>query len=537
VKRRVRHAGLVFNRDGEAAYIFAGQSEHAYTVFGGPSWCRNYMAVAGGCFAIRREVFDEAGGLVLEPDYPRHDIDLCLRATLRHGYRNFYNAYARFYQIGPTRLEEWLTHAGMANGIAQRLMPAGDPYFHPRLECRDGHVKFAFGDERTAVIDYAAEARALVGGFDFSEKLIAASRNTERAAVSTGRVETVQWFLPEFTHAFFGGVHTILRAADTMRREHGVRSTFVTSSPERVLRGTIGSAFPELAAQAGVVEFTRFDQIPELPKCDAAIATLWTTAYSVLRHEKARRKFYFMQDYESAFYPAGSISALVESTYHFGFSAICNTSSLRDIYRASGGRAESFDPSIDPAIFHGKGRWERPRGEPATLFCYARPTHARNCFELLSEALRKLKSRMGDRVRIVTAGAEWAPRQYGLDGVVHNLGLLGYHSTGALYRSCTAGVALMMTRHPSYLPFELMACGALVVTNRNPANAWLLKDRENCLLAEPGPTALADALEEGLRDHDLRERIVGEAARLIGERYSDWDGQMEKIWRFLRESC
>ena len=66
---------------------------------------------------------------------------------------------------------------------------------------------------------------------------------------------------------------------------------------------------------------------------------------------------------------------------------------------------------------------------------------------------------------------------------------------------------------------------------------WLLKDRENCLLAEPGPSALADALEEGLRDEDLRERLVGNAARVIEKRYSDWDGQMEKIYRFLMEKC
>jgi glycosyltransferase involved in cell wall biosynthesis len=344
----------------------------------------------------------------------------------------------------------------------------------------------------------------------------------------------VNWFLPEFTHAFYGGVHTILRAADYMRRKHGVQSTFVTPSPEPVLRAAIGAAFPELGRESGVVEFTGDAQLPSVPECDAAVATLWTTAYSVLRFEKARRKFYFMQDYESAFYPAGSISALVESTYHFGFSAICNTGSLCEIYRRIGGHAASFDPSINPEIFHARTRVPR---DTSTLFCYARPTHARNCFELLSEALRKLKKRMGDRVRIVTAGAEWSPRQYGLEGVVHNLGLLGYRSTGALYRSCTAGVALMMTRHPSYLPFELMACGALVVTNRNPANEWLLKDRENCLLAEPGPSALADVLEEGLQNHDLRDQLVENASRMIAEKYSEWDSQMEKIYRFFVETC
>ena len=285
------------------------------------------------------------------------------------------------------------------------------------------------------------------------------------------------------------------------------------------------------------MEFTSYSQLPSLPACDAAIATLWTTAYSVLRMQNARRKFYFMQDYESRFYPAGSISALVEATYRFGFNAICNTVSLRDIYTKLGGQAEYFDPCVDPGIFHATTRAPFSRVEPATLFCYARPMHPRNSFELLTQALRIVKERMGNQIRIVTAGGEWSPRQFGLEGVVHNLGLLPYSATGALYRSCTAGVALMMTCHPSYLPFELMASGALVIANSNPYNSWLLRDRENCLLADSSPTALADALEEGLRDRELRERLVDNAARMISDRYSDWDSQMEKIYRYLVEQC
>ena len=303
-----------------------------------------------------------------------------------------------------------------------------------------------------------------------------------------------------------------------------------------MIRSTIGEAFPALARDCGVIEFLNDDQLASLPAGDGAIATLWTTAYSVLQYRNARRKFYFMQDYESRFYPAGSISALVESTYHFGFQGICNTVSLRDLYTRTGGSAEYFDPCIVPAIFHAKTRTPQPRNEPMTLFCYARPSHVRNSFELLSEALRLVKKSLGENVRIVTAGAEWSPGHYGLDGIVHNLGLLPYSATGALYRTCTAGVALMMTCHPSYLPFELMACGALVITNSNPYNTWLLKDRENCLLAESSPTALAEALKEGLTNQALREKLVANASQMIEEKYTNWDTQMEKIYKYIIET-
>ena len=531
----VRHAGIVFNRDGDLSYIFAGESEHAYGVFGGPSWCRNWSAIAGACFAIRRSVFEKIGGFSANPRYPRLDIDLCLRVTVQQGLRIFYNSYAQFRQGAQTRLENWVQNSpDAARDYARRCLPLGDPFFHPRLKCTEGKITLDLGEDAAIPRnDYAAEARALTSGFDFSPAILQQSRAAETRFPATHSLQNVAWFLPEFAHPFYGGVHTILRAADYFLRAHRVHSTFITPAPPVVIRSAIRAAFPALAADCSVVEFTGYSQLPSLASCDAAIATLWTTAYSVLHMQNARRKFYFMQDYESRFYPAGSISALVEATYHFGFSAICNTVSLRDLYVQGGGQAEYFDPCIDPAIFHAKTRGPLNRGEPLTLFCYARPTHPRNSFELLSQALRILKNKMGDGVRIVTAGAEWAPRQFGLEGVVHNLGLLPYAATGALYRACTAGVALMMTCHPSYLPFELMASGALVVANANPYNTWLLKDRENCLLAERSPSSLAEALEEGLRNQPLREKLVENAAALIQSRYSEWDAQMEKVYRYL----
>jgi O-antigen biosynthesis protein len=264
---------------------------------------------------------------------------------------------------------------------------------------------------------------------------------------------------------------------------------------------------------------------------------LWTTAYALLDFKKARRKFYFMQDDEALFYPAGSTSALVEATYGFGFHAICNTVSLLRRYEARGGSGEYFIPNIDESVFHAAGRPPVRSKPPYTVFCYTRPHHPRNSFELMAETLRKLKQRMGNDVQIITAGEEWDAAAYGLSNTVLNLGLLNYETTGALYRACDAGIVLMMTRHPSYLPLELMACGALVVTNRNPDTGWLLKDEENCLLAEPTPTAIAEAVEKGLRDSELRRRITANARDRVTAGHADWDAAVERIHQFMRNVC
>jgi len=143
---------------------------------------------------------------------------------------------------------------------------------------------------------------------------------------------------------------------------------------------------------------------------------------------------------------------------------------------------------------------------------------------------------MGDRIQILTAGAPWSPADYGLKGVVENLGLLGYSATGALYRTCDAGLVMMMTRHPSYLPMELMACGALVITNENRYTRWLLEHEQNCLLSDTSPSAVAEAVERGLLDKCLRERVARQAAEQVRARYSEWDREAEKIYQYIRSN-
>jgi O-antigen biosynthesis protein len=254
----------------------------------------------------------------------------------------------------------------------------------------------------------------------------------------------------------------------------------------------------------------------------------------LLRLRQARRKFYFLQDWEPLFYPGGAISSLVEATYRFGFHGICNTPSLEQSYEEMGGQSDHFLPAIDTEVFHSRGRQKRARQAPFVLFCYARPGIPRNCFEAMSVGLTEVKRRYGKRIQIFSAGSEWDPGQYGLEGVVCNMGLLPYAETGAMYRSADAGLVAMATRHPSYLPFELIACGAAVVTNHNPHTRWLLRDGENCLRCEMTRSDIADAIGRLIEEPDLRDAIAESAAAEIAEKYSDWNRTCERIHRIIQ---
>ncbi len=232
------------------------------------------------------------------------------------------------------------------------------------------------------------------------------------------------------------------------------------------------------------------------------------------------------------FYPAGTKYALAEETYQLGLYGLCNTEQLLDIYRRDyGGAGTAFMPAVDPTVFHARDRRPLDHDGPVTVFLYARPGHWRNCWELASLALDQVKDRLGDRVRIVTAGSWARPDELGR-GIEH-LGLLDYRETGALYRTCDVGIALTLSAHPSYLPLELMACGTPVVAFDNPAGDWILHHEQNSLRCPRTVDGLADALERIAVDGSLRRRLGETALADITASHGDWDAAFAGVYGFL----
>ncbi len=532
----LRHCGLIFTPDGRMESIYAGLPANVFEQAGAAGWYRNWSAVSGACFAIRREVWDEVQGLRGESSPLRLDVALSLKVRFEAGWRIAYNPWARLLQTETAALEAPVSANDDDSGEEIRgYFPQGDPHFSPNLDCRDGALHYrtrGLGETRKIRKDYTAESEALV---ELCSQVPIRIGSPRRQSPGGRGIGSIMWFLPDFTNPFYGGVHTIFRFADGFQKRHGVKSYFsvLGRAPSARIKAQAAEAFPQLAETSEFFGLRGFQGIEDLPATDAAVCTLWVTAYAAERYRQAALKFYFLQDDETMFYPAGSVSALVEATFKLGYYGICNTAPVKDAYEARGGEGTFFTPCIDPTVFHSNLR-QRSEAAPYTLFVYGRPGHPRNCFELVGAALRIVKQRMGDSVLALSAGADWNPADHRLEGVVHNLGLLSYQSSAALYRTCHAGVAMMMTRHPSYLPLELMASGALVIANRNPDTAWLLKDGENCLLCETTPYDLADRIEEGFRNVALRSRVTGQAREMAGRQYSSWDAEIDQVMQYMR---
>jgi glycosyltransferase involved in cell wall biosynthesis len=401
----------------------------------------------------------------------------------------------------------------------------GYAYFRARRRRRN------IADDEPLVTE--SDALALSGVFDADKAMIAANAeliNRYRRSESF-EIKSVLWFLPYFHHVYFGGTHTLLRFADHFAREHGVRNSFycydVGSAAVPRMARKVAEAFPALAGSEFIS--TRERGPETLPAVDAAIATLWSSVYLMLRTPHARARFYFVQDDESQFYPAGAASALVEETYRLGIPGIVNTPGLADVYRLYGNPAVSFVPAVDVERYHPDTERRLESSDPVRVFFYARPSTARNAFGLGLSALHQLKRRYSSRVEVICAGENWSPSQFGIKGEIRNLGVLpSLDDVAALYRSCDIGLVFMHTKHPSYQPLEFMASGMATVSNENPATGWLLRHGQNCLLTRPLATDVADALGRLVDDAELRSRIA--AAGLEEVRRYRWEEQIEGVW-------
>jgi len=379
--------------------------------------------------------------------------------------------------------------------------------------------------------EYGVDASYFASKFDFMKEDLERNRLWLSKVSGTGTYKTAVWFIPHFTYAYYGGIYTILRFAEFLTRKYGMRHTFVVQGVSKITKepDMIKEAFPLLASSRYYPLTNEQSVFSHIPDHDIGFCTAWQTAYPLLKFNRVRKKLYFMQDFEPYFYPAGSISGLAEATYRFGFTAICNTEALKESYEAYGGKAVHFSPAVDRTVFYPADEAEETKDKYRIIF-YGRPFGIRNCFELAIEAIKRVKNDLGDQVEIISAGGGWKLRDYGLENIVRNLDRLPYEKTGDLYRSCDVGLALMMTRHTSYIPLELMACGCLVVTNRSRWKNWLLRNRENCLLSEPSVSCLAETIMEGLSDHKLRRTLVQNAYRDIEEK-PGWDEEFERVMK------
>lgn len=548
----IQHGGVVLGPGGFADNLFAGLSPHSETLIGSTDWYRNSLSVTGACAAIARTNFDEVGGFDERFQLMGSDVVLGLDQVL-HGRRNIVLPFQAVKHY------ESLTRGGTVpeNDLFAsywRYSPwlrKGDPYVSPNVSRRSAIPMLRDMDEPNPAdvaleglgrpvhkhvqrSNISEEANGLLGTASASRAEVDRLRSSHASHTGWRDVESINWFIPEIDMPFFGGLNTAFRIADKLRREHGVRNRFVVlGSPHEVFyRTALDAAFIGLGAESDFAFYDGSDEaLAAIPQADAAVATLWLTATHVVKAMSAPRNFYLVQDFEPEFYPASTMFALAEESYRYGLYGICNTKSMHDTYvEAYRGKGTFFTPAVDRSVYFPTQDVHAAADGVVTIFAYARD-HFRNCWELVCEALTRVKARHGHGVRIVTAGARYLPETADF----MDLGLMDYRATGGVYRHADLGVTMQISRHPSYLPLELMASGVPMVSPDSEWFKWLFKDGENSVTVMRSLDDLTEQISALVEDAERRAHLRSGALETIDARHSDWDLALSEVYSYFCE--
>jgi glycosyltransferase involved in cell wall biosynthesis len=254
----------------------------------------------------------------------------------------------------------------------------------------------------------------------------------------------------------------------------------------------------------------------------AVIATSWPTAYPVFNSRCAGKRFYFVQDFEPHFYPAGSLSLLAENTYRMGLHAITIGQAFAHKLRTEFGMAvDCFQYGCDTS------RYSRLHGvERSGVVFYARPEAARRGVELGLMALEIFAARCPD-VEIHIYGTKMGKLPFRF--VDH--GRVTPDELNALYNQCYAGLSLSLT-NVSLVAYEMLAAGCIPVVNDS---VLVRTDLNNPFVryTPPHPHALAFELENLATSAEFESLSRAAAASVP---LGTWDVAGARVDTILRQN-
>ena len=137
----VQHAGVILGLGGTAghAHKHFGRSHPGYMARA--SIAQNLSACTAACLMMRRDVFDEVGGLDESFEVAFNDVDLCMKIR-KKGYLVVFTPYAELYHYEsksrgndstPEKLERFRGEIDRFKEKWQKQLDDGDPYYNPNL--------------------------------------------------------------------------------------------------------------------------------------------------------------------------------------------------------------------------------------------------------------------------------------------------------------------------------------------------------------------------------------------------------------------
>ncbi len=278
-------------------------------------------------------------------------------------------------------------------------------------------------------------------------------------------------------------------------------------------RTVIRSSWPELRADIAAVPVS-------LGGFDACVASSWATAHVLATRAVNGTRlgaYYFVQDYEPYFYPRGSLYALAEDTYRFGFTHLALGPMVAGTLRREAGvGARTIPFGSDVSGYH-----RMNSGERSGVVFFARPGADRRGYELGRMTLQEFHRRHPEQeIHIYGSRA----RGWGIPLTQH--GTLSCAELNDLYNRTAAGLALSFT-NITLVAAELLAAGNIAVLNDHEFSRQVLRNPE-AVWAAPTPSSLAAALCEVVTDA-ARDVRSARAAAHTGPSWADSQAEVARI--------
>ncbi|TFB91020.1 glycosyltransferase family 1 protein [Cryobacterium sp. HLT2-28] len=268
------------------------------------------------------------------------------------------------------------------------------------------------------------------------------------------------------------------------------------------------SAYPDLKATFRLYDPERgFDA-----GYDALFASDWENAYSVYRYEGNAKRFYFVQDFEPAFFAAGSDYIVAENTYRLGFHGFSAGRWLARKLRSDYGMScDYYDYAVDTTRYRHLN--SQPRNE---ILFYVRPPTPRRATEFGLLALREFHLLRPD-VTINLVG--WDMSGFDVPFPYVNHSAVDISALNDIYNRCAAGLALSLT-NMSLVPMEIMSSGVVPVVNDAP-NTHGFFDSPHIEYVPMSPRAIAERIVQILDRPDASAHAAVIARSVEETKWSD----------------
>jgi glycosyltransferase involved in cell wall biosynthesis len=387
--------------------------------------------------------------------------------------------------------------------------------------------------------------------------------------INSSRID-LHWVIPDFSKG--GGGHmTIFRFVSLLNRIRfrqtlWIQNCFNHATPAEAKR-KIQQWYQPIPDDV-TVRFLPDDV--EAISGDAVIATDCWTAFPVSRMTRFKERFYFIQDWETEFHPAGDLRLAASLTHEMGFTALTAGTWLAQKAAAAGMDVVSWTLGADMLNYHPKDKvdiadtvfevtkkrkirdkyraWKvvydkqdsdrnikfeyRKNGLPFIpefeqariphVALYARGFTPRRAVDLALEGLKVLSSR----------GWHFHVHLYGEDKDFGELpflytphGLTSPQELGRIYQNIDVGMAFSATNY-SLVPLEMMVSDVpvLEIDTESTRAAY---PPDAVLRAAPAAYAVADELQSLFERPELRRQLIEGGRRFIQK--SDWAASVRTV--------